>query len=128
MMNIDHFKNVNDTLGHAAGDVVLQHLAGIMKDCIRETDLIARYGGEEFVALLPETVACGAEAIAERLRARIAGTPLEIGEGRIVFITISLGIACTGMDRDFPDLDRLLQEADEALFKAKNSGRNRIVV
>ncbi|NUM45916.1 MAG: GAF domain-containing protein [Anaerolineales bacterium] len=125
MIDIDHFKRVNDTYGHAAGDQVMRILAQRCQQEIRKADIFGRYGGEEFTIILPHTYARDALNLAERLRAQIIQTPFQTERGEIS-ITISLGVA-TYTD-DIPDLASLIDRADTALLVAKNSGRNRIVV
>ena len=123
-IDLDHFKQINDTRGHPVGDIVLQQLAGIMKATARETDAVARFGGDEFVILLTDTGWQGALTFAERLRRRVddftfgpPGTPMSI--------TISVGVALAkGSDQLSPE--ELLKEADRALYKAKQQGRNRV--
>lgn len=125
MIDIDHFKRVNDTYGHAAGDQVMRILAHRCQQEIRKADIFGRYGGEEFTIILPHTQAKDAFNLAERLRARIAQAPFETERGEIP-ITISLGVA--SLTDEIPDLASLIDRADTALLVAKNSGRNRIVV
>jgi diguanylate cyclase (GGDEF)-like protein len=124
MLDLDHFKNVNDTYGHMVGDAVLRHLSAIMRSCVREADMIARYGGEEFVILLPETEREGAAYIAERVRFDVDATPFCHESGENIHVTVSLGVACIAAGEEIADIDKLLQNADEALYKAKNHGRN----
>jgi diguanylate cyclase (GGDEF)-like protein len=130
IIDIDHFKAVNDTHGHLAGDRVLRVIADRFKAQLREGDLIGRFGGEEFAVLLPRTPAAEAARVAERLRARIADEPVAVGDGRsegvLVNVTVSVGVA--GLDDAGQDLDELLAAADVALYAAKNAGRNRICV
>ena len=125
-VDLDHFKQVNDTHGHSVGDEVLRQAASTMRLILRPYDLVGRYGGEEFVVVLAGCDTAGARAAAERLRASVAGTAIAVG-GLILRVTCSLGIAVgdsgTGWDRD-----RLLNAADAALYRAKRAGRNRIVV
>lgn len=124
MMDIDHFKKVNDTHGHPAGNVVLQELAKIISFQLRDTDSIVRYGGEEFVAVLPETPLETAQQIGERLRATMEEHPFVLPDGKTIHCTISIGVAAgTG---ESADGERLLAKADEALYEAKNTGRNRV--
>ncbi len=129
MIDLDHFKRINDTYGHPIGDRVLVWLVGILKDGVRSEDLVARYGGEEFVLLLPNTDAHRAHSLAERLRKRIASesVPLAGGDARLR-VTVSMGVA----DYRPGELDRtpdeLLKAADEALYRAKAHGRNRVEV
>jgi len=124
-MDIDHFKDFNDTYGHAIGDQVLQIVAYVCKHQIREIDLLARYGGEEFVILLPETDRESAGVIAERLRKKIAETFVSTNNGN-VGVTVSLGVVES--NDSIPDLNTLIARADQALFGAKHRGRNRVVI
>jgi diguanylate cyclase (GGDEF)-like protein len=123
-IDLDHFKQINDTRGHPVGDLVLQQLAAIMKSTARDTDAAARFGGDEFVILLPDTGWQGALTFAERLRRRVDdfsfGPP-----GAPMTITISVGVALArGSDPISPE--ELLKEADRSLYKAKQQGRNRV--
>ena len=124
LIDIDDFKLLNDTHGHAAGDDVLMALAAIMNDSARESDLIARYGGEEFVILLPNTDLAGAVHLAEKIRISVEETRLIIGESmKPINVTISLGVAAyNGNRRDF------FAEADRALYQAKASGKNCVII
>lgn len=127
LIDVDRFKAINDSFGHAAGDAVLERLGEVLVDALRPYDLIARYGGEEFVALLPGADRKQAEAAAERIRARLESTPFEWGrtaEGR-GRVTASLGVTCLGGAED--TADALLARADRAMYAAKNAGRNRCV-
>ena len=126
MFDIDHFKQVNDTHGHDAGDDVLRELAARTLNSVRSVDLVARQGGEEFVVVMPETDLSIAAAVAERLRAAVAREPFTVkADGQNISITISVGVtsAAAGDDRK-----RMLKRADIALYMAKNQGRNRVVV
>jgi diguanylate cyclase (GGDEF)-like protein len=123
-IDLDHFKEINDSRGHPVGDIVLQQLAGIMKQTARDTDAVARFGGDEFVIILADTGWQGALTFAERLRRRVddytfgpPGTPMSI--------TISVGVAL-GRGSDPISTDMLLKDADTALYKAKAAGRNRV--
>lgn len=116
ILDIDHFKKINDTYGHDAGDEVLKSVANVLTSSIRETDFLARWGGEEFVLLYPNTTQLGALAAAEILRQKIALTPTPWGSP----ITASFGVATLVSS----DLDTLFKAADEALYRAKNNGRN----
>ena len=118
IFDVDHFKKVNDRLGHLAGDHVLRAVATLLNETIRETDVVARYGGEEFVVTLPETSLEEAGILAERLRKKI-----ETNLSADVSLTVSGGVA--GFSSG-DDASTLLARADEALYKAKNAGRNRI--
>ena len=121
-LDIDHFKRVNDTHGHAVGDAVIQALARLAQDRLRMTDLLARTGGEEFVVLLPETDLAGAALTAERMRAAVAVARLPTPAGELT-CTISIGVAQLAAHET---LDALLSRADAALYRAKNGGRNRV--
>jgi diguanylate cyclase (GGDEF)-like protein len=123
MLDIDHFKSVNDQHGHAVGDAVIRHLAALMKDSQRKVDMLGRVGGEEFAALLPGADPEAARVFAERLRQRIEATPLE-HEGLTLAVTVSVGIAA--MDAKDEKADSVLARADEALYCAKRGGRNRV--
>ncbi len=124
MVDIDHFKKVNDTHGHACGDRVLVGVAGELKRLVRRYDLVFRFGGEEFVILLPECDADCALLAADRYREAIARMELPIHDG-VLKITASFGLALTQPPK-FQSLDELLQEADQRLYQAKNEGRNRV--
>lgn len=125
MVDADHFKSVNDTYGHAVGDLVLKRIASILKAEARRTDVVARYGGEEFVLMLDETDTEGGFQVAERIRMRIAAEVIEGDFGR-VRVTASLGLA-TWPDHAGVRAD-LMERADQALYEAKHGGRNRVVV
>ncbi len=126
LIDIDWFKRVNDTHGHAAGDAVLRELTVRIARYVRTFDLFARYGGEEFVVVLPETDRRVAEGVAERLRMVVAETPFHVDEASVDLpVTISIGLAVTADARETPD--SLLRRADEALYAAKAAGRNRVV-
>jgi diguanylate cyclase (GGDEF)-like protein len=123
LMDIDHFKTINDTAGHLAGDAVLVAVAACLKAQLRSCDLAARYGGEEFLAVLPETDAEGARLAAERIRSAIAAMPLAALDDRRITISIGCG--------SFPGVspltaDERIRLVDEALYRAKESGRNRV--
>ena len=123
MIDIDKFKQVNDTHGHLIGDRILRQMANLLRREQRAVDIVARYGGEEFVVLLPETGVTGARIFAERILRRVSG--YEFGEpGRPVRITTSIGVATFPNER-IEDCDSMLRIADENLYKAKNDGRNR---
>jgi diguanylate cyclase (GGDEF)-like protein len=132
MLDVDHFKRVNDQWGHASGDIVLAELAHRIESQVRASDIAARYGGEEFVVLLPATNALAGQRLAERIRSAVSATPIDIGHDDSVTITASIGIAVLAPDRaarDFKTLgDSLLARADVALYRAKAAGRNCVVV
>ena len=123
--DIDHFKSINDTHGHAGGDAVLREIGLVVKSTMRLSDAFGRLGGEEFALILPETNNGGALLVAERLRSRLCETPLETGSGAIT-VTASFGIA-TQAPADRMPYD-MLKRADSALYEAKHAGRNRSVV
>lgn len=125
MADIDHFKKVNDTLGHGAGDIVLKDVAHRLKNGLRQTDIVGRYGGEEFALLLPDTDPEQAREVVERIRASIAAAPVEV-DGREVNVTVSFGLASQSPAGE--NLERLLIAADRALYRAKESGRNRVEI
>jgi diguanylate cyclase (GGDEF)-like protein len=124
LMDLDHFKSVNDRYGHAAGDEVIRAVADVCRLTLRETDLLGRYGGEEFVVLLPDSDENIAWEVAERLRGNIAQMRVMSAAGTIA-ITVSIGIA--QYNPPYAGLDTLLQRADEALYSAKASGRNKVI-
>lgn len=119
LMDVDHFKQFNDTFGHPAGDAVLRDVAAVLQRTARSTDLVARYGGEEFVLVLPDTDRAGALAMAERVRSAVATGPWD-KRG----ITVSVGVST--VTADTPDAGALVQEADVALYRSKQAGRNRV--
>ena len=123
--DMDHFKSVNDTYGHDAGDAVLRELADRIRGSIRGADLACRYGGEEFVVIMPDTDMEAAGIVAERIRSRVAGQPFLLPDGRTLPRTISIGIGSlmTGSDT----CETVLKRADGALYEAKEGGRNRVV-
>ena len=120
MLDIDHFKAINDSHGHTVGDEVIRGVAGVLRDCVRGQDTVGRYGGEEFGIVLPETGAEGAVAIAERIRRRIESEAMAPG----VRCTISAGMAPASQDYASPVA--WIKRADEALYRAKAAGRNRV--
>ena len=124
-LDVDRFKSINDTHGHAAGDATLVALARVCSAALREGDLIGRLGGDEFAVLLPETKRAVAGQAALRLRDALSAEPLE-WEGRRLPLEVSVGVACLGPEGD--SLDTLLGRADEALYEAKRQGRNCIVL
>jgi diguanylate cyclase (GGDEF)-like protein/PAS domain S-box-containing protein len=123
LIDIDHFKRVNDTLGHAAGDLVLLAFTKICQRNIREIDMFARFGGDEFALLLPEASYEQAYVVIERIRLAVEAQPIEI-DGKFVSITISAGIANLSVDQEA--FDQLLSQADQALYRAKEAGRNQV--
>lgn len=124
MADLDFFKNLNDSYGHAAGDKVLRSLAGLMRETFRQSDMICRYGGEEFAFLFPETTLEEALVLAERLRARCAAFDIVLADGQPVRVAMSIGLA----DASRCSLETALNRADDALYEAKRQGRNRVVL
>lgn len=125
VMDLDHFKNVNDTFGHAAGDKVLCHFAAMAQASLRGGDILGRFGGEEFIALLPDADADQATRVAERLREGVSRSSIDC-DGVAVRITVSIGVAMCS-DRS-ASLEKMVKCADEALYEAKEKGRNRVVL
>ena len=124
MLDIDHFKHVNDTYGHAAGDTVLCNVAHCCRESVRSMDVVGRIGGEEFAVLLPETDLASALIVAEKLRARIAAKQISVGTAHLS-ATASIGAATVSDEKiDFEDL---LRRADESMYRAKAAGRNRVM-
>ncbi|MCK6512853.1 diguanylate cyclase [Myxococcota bacterium] len=126
MLDIDHFKRINDTYGHPTGDRVLHHVAQVLQSTVREIDIPARYGGEEFAILLEETDAHGALRLADRLRAQIAELNIcsDGHDPEVFHITVSIGVST--FPQHAQDLGQLFQAADQALYKAKHNGRDRV--
>ena len=122
--DIDHFKQINDGLGHDVGDRVLVHVGELLQACCRASDTVARWGGEEFLFLLPNTGAEAALNLAERVRRAVAGRPLEAG-GAAVACTVSLGVASLG---NHETLEEAIARADRALYRSKTTGRDRVTL
>ncbi len=127
MIDIDHFKKINDTYGHDEGDKILIDVAKRLQRSVRDCDLVVRLGGEEFVVMMPDTRIGIGLHVAERLRQSIEKQPFDLLSGKTLDVTVSVGISCTQGKTDYTR-ERLLKIADEALYKAKHSGRNRVVV
>jgi diguanylate cyclase (GGDEF)-like protein len=132
MLDIDHFKRINDTYGHAAGDEVLREIAHRIETQVRASDVAARYGGEEFVVLLPATDGKAARSLAERIRVAISANTIAVNADTEVTITTSIGIATCAAPAQGDDLktvgDSLLARADVALYRAKSDGRDQVAV
>ena len=126
MMDIDHFKVINDTHGNAAGDEVLRNLAGKLTGLLRNCDIIGRYGGEEFAVLMPETPLKTTVPIAERIRQSVENAVVRIEGVEDIKYTLSIGAAA--FTKEIKTLSALIEEADKGLYEAKESGRNRVVV
>lgn len=125
MMDIDHFKSINDSYGHGSGDQVLKAFAELIKDTVRESDILGRYGGEEFMVALPNTGGKDAVAIAERIRKNMKHKNFDFEE-EIVHISVSIGVA--SIDEDTRTLAELIERADKALYEAKSKGRNQVLM
>jgi two-component system cell cycle response regulator len=125
VLDIDHFKSVNDAYGHGAGDHVLREFSRRVRRAIRGIDVACRLGGEEFVVAMPDTDAALALLVGERLRQKIAAEPFAIGEGRSIQVTVSVGVC--SLTSTSETADDLVRRADEALYRAKRDGRNRVV-
>ena len=127
MLDLDHFKRINDTFGHPAGDEVLKSVGKLLRESCRVYDVPGRYGGEEFCIVLPETRPGNTTVVAERIRKRLESTELPCGDGSVL-VTASIGIAGTEVDGDGEMLNpaALIDRADRALYSAKTRGRNRV--
>ncbi len=125
MLDIDHFKKVNDTYGHLTGDIVLKEVSGLLRRAIRDSDLGCRYGGEELSVILPEGDKASALEVAERLRKSIESYPFVSDQGQPMKVTASLGVSA--FDQSMQRPEDLIQAADKALYIAKESGRNRVI-
>jgi diguanylate cyclase (GGDEF)-like protein len=122
MLDIDYFKKINDNYGHAVGDMALSSLARLLKNNLRDTDLLCRFGGEEFVALLPNTTVEQAEEIANLLKKEMMNTTVVLTQDSVLSLTASFGVSDVG-----DTLEDLLSHADKAMYRAKNGGRNRVI-
>jgi diguanylate cyclase (GGDEF)-like protein/PAS domain S-box-containing protein len=130
-LDLDHFKRVNDSYGHPAGDDVLVAVANVLKGMVRKTDLVARFGGEEFMVLLPDTDAAGAYEVAEKIRATLAAEVIsaQCNDTRVLLtVTVSIGVSTMLAGPNIPSFDDLVERADQALYAAKINGRNRVCV
>jgi diguanylate cyclase (GGDEF)-like protein len=124
LLDVDHFKDINDRLGHAAGDAVLQAVATVLRQELRHEDSVCRWGGEEFLFVMPNVDAQGVVTAAERIRAALEKRPVLGDDMGNLNVTASLG--CAVIDSDLEDMNQLLQRADQALYAAKRDGRNRV--
>jgi diguanylate cyclase (GGDEF)-like protein len=126
LLDLDHFKRINDGHGHRVGDSVLQVVADTLRASLRATDIAGRYGGEEFLVVLPQTDLAGAAVLAERVRAAIEETAIDVGAPEPLAVTVSVGVAA--LDEHARSAEQLVERADAALYAAKDAGRNRIAV
>jgi diguanylate cyclase (GGDEF)-like protein len=125
MIDIDHFKRVNDTFGHEMGDWVLKTVASILATARRDADVVARFGGEEFVIMLPETTPEAAATVAERIRMMVSANSMAVGDAKLS-LTISAGVG--EVRASSPSIEAVIRDADRALYEAKRTGRNRVCV
>lgn len=125
MLDLDHFKHINDTYGHPVGDQVIQHVCRLISSELRVTDTIIRYGGEEFVVVAPDSDIEAASALGNRLLHHICARTLDLPDGKTITVTVSIGVAQFKLGET---AERLLSRADEALYAAKRNGRNRLEV
>jgi len=124
LLDVDHFKQINDRRGHAAGDLVLTAVGNLLNRALRTCDIVARWGGEEFVLVLPSTTPEAAQLAAERVRALLAGAEIKDGKGDLIPVTASFGVANYQADET---LEQVIDRADSAMYRAKSAGRNRVV-
>jgi len=127
MLDIDRFKNINDTYGHTMGDKVIQLLASLLNKHTRKNDIVSRFGGEEFAVLLPFTDKDEVAKIAEKLRIIVENADVELASDKYIKFTISLGVDCVNFENDH-DISESLDRVDKALYRAKEKGRNRVVI
>ena len=125
LCDLDHFKRINDTHGHRAGDLVLQDFYRRALGVTRSTDTICRWGGEEFLILLPDTPTTGACDLAERLHQAVVTTPFRVGSGKVLHVTVTIGVATVRAGEDLLDA---VHRADAALYQGKQQGRNQVVL
>ncbi len=125
ILDIDMFKNINDTYGHKVGDIVIKRLADTLRELTRKSDIISRWGGEEFVILLPNTDTAGAHAISEKIRSEVEHTLIQLDKNRTLRLTVSIGLSQIDILKD-DNIEVAIHRADEALYEAKESGRNKV--
>lgn len=126
ILDLDHFKQINDTHGHLLGDAVLRQVKSVADTCLRRQDVFGRFGGEEFCVLAPESDRSGALALAERLRREIADSAIVLPDGGVLRATVSIGVAAAGHEELPISIDTMLARADRGLYRAKRDGRNRV--
>jgi diguanylate cyclase (GGDEF)-like protein len=124
-LDLDHFKAINDTWGHGVGDHVLRGFSELLGGVTREVDLCGRLGGEEFIVVLPDTDTSGGCVVGDRLRRRLAETPMSVSEGESINVTVSAGLTSL---QPGDTLESILQRVDHALYQAKQSGRDRLCI
>jgi diguanylate cyclase len=122
MLDVDHFKAINDEHGHAAGDAVLTQFSATLQAAVRSSDFVFRYGGEEFLILLSHATEAQALTVAEKIRAEVERHPFMTHAGTVLHVTTSIGVA---LYDGHPDYERVIDQADRALYRAKDAGRNR---
>ena len=125
ILDIDHFKKINDTYGHPVGDKVIRNLAMVMLKSVRSIDVVARFGGEEFAVLLPSTDIDMAHVIGERIRRNVEAELINIGEHQLSY-RVSVGVA--GVELGISGIEAMIEAADDAMYEAKHQGRNRVCV
>ena len=125
MLDIDMFKSINDTYGHIFGDRVIRSLSNILKNTVRDSDIVARYGGEEFIILLPQTAMDEASELAQRIRHNIEDEKISLDTGELIHVTVSVGVTQLNVEDDV-GIDQSIARCDKALYQAKNEGRNRV--
>ena len=128
MIDIDYFKRINDDYGHLIGDTVIKHVAKILTKSLRKSDFAGRYGGEEFAVILPQTQPQKSLQVAEKIRQKLNDSPVDIYEGNYVHVTLSAGVSGVNSALEDVEIEKLLKEADAALYEAKRTGRNRVVL
>lgn len=126
MLDIDHFKPVNDTYGHPAGDQVLYNISGVFRESLRKSDFLGRYGGEEFAVILPRTIPAHAVEVAEKIRQKVKSTLFTVNGGTVIRLTVSAGVGGVDTAEGEISLEALVKQADDALYQAKRSGRNQV--
>ena len=126
ILDIDNFKNINDTFGHDIGDKVLKNLVIGSQSVLRKSDIFARWGGEEFIILLPELTACEASKTAERLRHKVSRMEINVNDGGVIRCTVSIGMRAVNNEEGDVNVNDIIRQADESLYKAKKNGKNRV--
>lgn len=127
LLDLDHFKSINDRFGHGCGDLVLRQVGGMLQNAVRQSDILARFGGEEFIILMPDTDCQAGKQLAERIRQQIKTLKITYQDQPIT-ISTSIGITCWPIDKGKPELEQMIRQADLALYRAKDLGRDRMVM